>query len=389
MKEIETIDGDEVTVYEDTQSGDTISQHDRNTSREEKFERILDYFREPEDRVYDEEPEEPEVVKKVRELWKDKPIGSKAGKEHPETPEERRKKLKLFWETGKVMDEFYDETGHSTRQCPQCGWYTLEKVKECAKTSRIYEGCGYEFDEVRDRGYATEQALEYLLGELDENQPLYAFIQESGKGWIVASRNQSKAENRLCRQQDVDSLEELDIETVEEATLDHFEIVERNNREEVEPRDGLELLRSIPVTEEDGKFKRITQYKVKQEFPTEPVVKGLHQWKTLKKIKQFYWMFPNGPLTEKPEEEDRAGYYSTEVSWFFNYDFASFFNGRAWIMPLYWEMVEEAKEAKKQNDSAFTREERRQRIRDQINKFSEEPRKNFLTKQKYRKYSEY
>lgn len=279
MKTFVDKDGNKIPYYEDQQEGDSFSEFEENQSREAYFENVLDYMREPEERVVDDNPEEPKVVSEIRKLWQNSQVEQGFT---PSNKEEKKEKLDLFWKTGKLLAEFYEKVGHARRQCPQCGWYVLENKKECGSNSDIYPGCGYEFNYTRDRGYSREMALERGLG---------------------------------------------------------FNNPEKNA-------------------------------KAVEEFGEEAEIEGIHAPKTIKKFKQFYWLFPDGN-------------YSYDMTWFATYDFASYYNARVIVLPVYWDMVEEMK-----NGKSFEREERRERIRDAIKEYAKNPRENFLTKQKYKKYRE-
>lgn len=143
MEKLETPDG-EISVYQDHQSGDTFSEFEDNQSQEKYYETVMDYFRNPDYTIVEDNPEKPEIVEKIEQLWKESPLENWS--DRPQNREERKQKLELFWKIGKAIAEFYESIGYKRKQCPQCGYYSLEKVEECGGNSQKYEGCGYEFN---------------------------------------------------------------------------------------------------------------------------------------------------------------------------------------------------------------------------------------------------
>ena len=282
MKKVQTRDG-EITVYEDHQSGDTFDEFEENQNREEYYETVLDYFRSPEYRKVEDNPDKPELVEKIEQAWNQSSLEN--WRDRPENREEREQKLELFWTIGKILAEFYEKVGHKRRQCPQCGYYSLETVEKCGGNASNYKGCGYEFDYVRDRGYSEEESLEKGLGAINP---------------------------------DADSTSE--------------ELVE--------------------------------------EWGEQPLIEGMHSWMFITKFKKFYWMFP-----------DQG--YSTELSYFHQYVFASYYNARVIVLPVYWDLVEKAEQG-----DTMPAKEVRQVLSDAVEKYQEQPRRNFLMKEKYRQYKD-
>lgn len=284
MKKIETADGEEIAVYEDHQSGDTFNEFEENQSREEYYETVMDYLRSPEHRIKEDDPDKPEVVENIEQLWEESNLES--WDEQPQNREEREQKLDLFWKIGKAIAKFYESVGRKRKQCPQCGYYSLEKAEECGSNAQKYEGCGEEFDHVRNRGYNTQNKLEKGLGSINP-----------------------------------------------EAESTTKEMIEK--------------------------------------WGNEPEIEGMPSWSFLTDFKKFYWIFPDGE-------------YSPELSLSHHYALTSYYNARVIVLPVYWDLVERAKN----NDDVADVEEWRQNLSDAVEEYEEQPRRNFLMNDKYRQYRE-
>jgi len=179
MEKVDTPEMGAVRVYEDQQSGDTYSQFEENYNKEEYWERVMDYFRSPEYRMLEDDPKKPELAEKIEKIWEESPLENWS--ERPQNREERKQKLELFWKVGEAIAEFYESIGYNRKQCPQCGYYSLEKVEECGGNSQKYEGCGYEFNYARKRGYNTQNKLEKGLGAI--NPEAESTTQEMVEKW--------------------------------------------------------------------------------------------------------------------------------------------------------------------------------------------------------------